>query len=357
MDKKNEKNEKNEKKFVCELCDYKCSYYSDWCRHTSTRKHVFSVENTGISKKTRKTSEYICDCGCSYFSKTDLKNHKSQCQSAFSKNEKKRKKRENENLNPLLVSDPPSGEMYDIIKHLLTENNDLKTIICQQNMKVIEQNTKFAEQNQTIMKELTKWRERERDDHHHSTHSAGTHNETTTHIHFSNNHISQTNSNNKSFNLNFFLNETCKNAMNIGDFMNSIQIQLSDLDNFGKMGYVEGMSKIILNNLNNLDETMRPIHCTDKKREIFYVKDENKWEREDENKQKIKRVINFVSDKNMKLLPQFREKYPECKNPRSPASDKYDKMMVELMGCGGNEALKQQKIIRNISNATVIQEK
>jgi hypothetical protein len=159
------------------------------------------------------------------------------------------------------------------------------------------------------------------------------------------------NSHNKAFNLNFFLNETCKNAMNITDFVDSIKLQLSDLINIGEQGYVEGISKIIVKNLNNLDESVRPIHCTDKKRETMYIKDEGQWEKEDENKTRLKKVINKVADKNIRLLPVFREKYPEYKNSSSKTSDKYDKMVIEVMTC---DDLKHEKIIDNISNVTTI---
>jgi hypothetical protein len=172
------------------------------------------------------------------------------------------------------------------------------------------------------------------------------------------NTTTHTNSHNKAFNLNFFLNETCKNAMNITDFVDSIKLQLSDLMEVGEIGYVEGISKIIVNNLNNLDETIRPIHCTDKKRETFYIKDENHWEKEDDEKKKIKKVIKNIANKNIRLLPQFREKYPEYNNSSSKISDKHDKMVIEAMGGTGNDDIeKEEKIIKNISKATTISNK
>jgi hypothetical protein len=160
-----------------------------------------------------------------------------------------------------------------------------------------------------------------------------------------------TNSHNKAFNLNFFLNETCKNAMNITDFVDSIKLQLGDLMEVGELGYVEGISKIIVKNLNNLDETVRPVHCTDKKRETMYIKDEGQWTKEDDNKTKLKRAINKVADKNIMLLPRFREKYPEYKNSSSKISDKYDKLVIEVMETADD---KKEKIIKNISKATCI---
>ena len=162
------------------------------------------------------------------------------------------------------------------------------------------------------------------------------------------------NSHNKAFNLNFFLNETCKNAMNITDFVDSIKLQLNDLMEVGELGYVEGISKIIVKNLNNLDETERPVHCTDKKRETMYVKDQGEWNKEDDNKTHLRKAIIKVADKNIRLLPQFREKYPEYKNSSSKVSDKYDKMVIEVMTVDQD---KNEKIIKNISKVTTIKDK
>jgi hypothetical protein len=173
----------------------------------------------------------------------------------------------------------------------------------------------------------------------------GTHNTTN-----SNNTIT-----NKTFNLQFFLNETCKDAMNIMDFVDSIKLQLSDLENVGKLGYVEGISNIITSNLKALDITQRPIHCADKKREVLYIKDENKWEKEDEEKKKIKKVINRVVSKNQRLLPQFKEAHPDCMTAASRYSDQYNKLIIEAMGGrGDNDTEKEAKIIKNITTVTTI---
>ena len=172
-----------------------------------------------------------------------------------------------------------------------------------------------------------------------------------THNNNNNTNHTHTNSHNKAFNLNFFLNETCKNAMNITDFVDSIKLQLNDLMEVGELGYVEGISKIIVKNLNNLDETERPVHCTDKKRETMYVKDQGEWNKEDDNKTNLRKAITKVADKNIRLLPQFREKYPEYKNAYSKVSDKYDKMVVEVMTVDQD---KNEKIIKNISKVTTI---
>ena len=152
------------------------------------------------------------------------------------------------------------------------------------------------------------------------------------------------------------VNETCKDAMNIMDFVDSIKLQLTDLENVGKLGYVEGISNIIIKNLKDLDITERPIHCTDKKREILYVKDDDKWEKEDEEKKKIKRVIKKVANKNIMLLQNFKEVHPDCIKSSSKFSDQYDKIIIESMGgSGDNDSEKEEKIIQRISKNVTIE--
>ena len=164
-----------------------------------------------------------------------------------------------------------------------------------------------------------------------------------------------TNSNNKTFNLNFFLNDTCKDAMNIADFINSIKLQLSDLENVGKLGYVEGVSNIIVKNLNGLDVAHRPVHCTDKKRDTLYVKDNDIWEK-DEEKIQIKKVIAKITDKNKLLLPSFKQAHPSYSNSMSPFSDQYNQILIETLGGSGDkEEEKECKIIKNISKVTCLE--
>ena len=165
-----------------------------------------------------------------------------------------------------------------------------------------------------------------------------------------------TNSHNKTFNLNFFLNETCKDAMNITDFVKNLQIKTGDFEKLGEIGYVDGISNIIIQNLKDMDITIRPIHCTDQKREILYVKDEDKWDKEDNTNTKIRNAIKHVAHKNCKLLNDFREKNPEYNNSYSKISDKYNKLIIECMGGkGDNETDKENKIIRNISKCVIVE--
>ena len=170
-----------------------------------------------------------------------------------------------------------------------------------------------------------------------------------------NNTNSLNNSNNKIFNLNLFLNETCKNAMNIMEFVDSIKLQINDLEKVGEVGYIEGISNIITSNLKMMDYTLRPVHCTDKKRKVVYVKDENNWEKEDDKNTKMRKMINRVANKNIRLLPLFREKNPEYGDSSSRVSDKYNKIALESMGGPtDNELDKEAIIIQNISKCITI---
>jgi Txe/YoeB family toxin of Txe-Axe toxin-antitoxin module len=198
---------------------------------------------------------------------------------------------------------------------LIKDNSEFKNM-------VMEQQNKIFEQQSMVMKVLEN----------------GTNNTTIT-----------TNSHNKAFNLNFFLNETCKDAMNIMDFVESIKLQLSDLERVGEKGYIEGISNIIIKNLKDLDVTQRPVHCTDKKRETIYVKDEDKWEKDDENK-KMHKLVRKIQDKNFRMIQKFKEKYPNYNKASSKQSDVYNNIIIESMGGkGDNDFEKEEKIIKKVS--------
>jgi hypothetical protein len=292
----NKKMQKSCKNYYCNLCDYNTCRKSSYDKHLTTAKHKEVAFGNELEPKScyklQKGQNLLCqNCNKEFLNRSGLWKHNNKG-SCIKMSETK--------------SDKP------VIQEV-TFDKELMLMLINQNKELLE-----------IVKN-------------------GTHNTT---IH--------TNSHNKAFNLNFFLNETCKNAMNITDFVDSIKLQLSDLENLGRLGYVEGISNIIVNNLNALDENIRPIHCTDKKRETFYVKDQDQWEKEDEERKRIKKIINKIADKNINLLPQFREKYPEYSNSSSRLSDKYDKMVIEMMT---TDLDKKDKIIRNISKVTTINDK
>jgi hypothetical protein len=260
------------------------------------------------AKSSENKQEFICHCGRSYKHRQGLWKHKQECTNSKSGQE---------------VSIYNSVSDKDLIMMLIKDNNELRKMMMDQQSLMIESNNKVID----ICKN-------------------GTHNTTTT------------NSHNKAFNLNFFLNETCKNAMNIMDFAESIQLQLSDLEKIGEVGYIEGISNIIVKNLQALDVTERPIHCADKKREVIYIKDEDKWEKEEPDNKRIKKVINKVAFKNQRLLPKFKEAHPGCNMAESKYSDQYSKIVIEAMGgAGNNDEEKTDKIIRNIVKEVIIDKK
>jgi len=299
--------QKNRKEYECNICNYiTCNKY-DFEKHNNTIKHqklFLSIESSDLSINVIENSQkiaYICICGKEYKDGSGLWRHKKKCNyEAILDNTLEKEKNESNEIQ----------ELKDFMQYLMKENSEMKNMM----MEVIKN---------------------------------GTHN-----INTNTNH---TNSHNKTFNLQLFLNETCKDAMNIMDFVDSVRLQLSDLEKVGEIGYIEGISNIIVKNLKALDVEKRPVHCTDSKREILYIKDDNKWEKEEQENKKIRKAIKHIAHKNSKLLPQFREKYPDCNKSKSRQSDKYNKLIIEAMGGhGDNDYEKEDKIIRNVAKSVII---
>ena len=286
------------KKYHCEKCHYICSRLNDF------KKHILSLKHQNETKELQKdyilshTEKFICDCGNEYKHRQGLWKHKKKC---------------SEN-NQQTAFEPDS------------QSSDIKMLTTMV-MDVVKQNQELTNKIVDICK-----------------------NTNSTNI--SNSNI---NSHNKTFNLNVFLNEQCKDAMNIMDFVDSLKLQLADLEAVGKLGYVEGISNIIVKNLKALDVHKRPVHCSDSKREVMYIKDEDKWEKENEEKNKLRKVIKKIANKNSRLLPQFKEKHPDCGKSDSLFSDQYNKLIVEAMGgSGDNDLEKEDKIIRKIAKEVTI---
>ena len=163
--------------------------------------------------------------------------------------------------------------------------------------------------------------------------------------------------NNKIFNLNIFLNEECKDAMNIMDFVDSLKLQLTDLENVGKNGFVNGISNIIVKNLNALEVNKRPVHCSDLKREVLYVKDEDKWIKENEDNNKMKHVIQQITHKNIKQLPVWVAENPSCKDSASIQNDEYMKLISNCMSgdCNEEQSNNMNKIISKVAKEVIIE--
>ena len=296
-----------DKKFVCESCNFKCCLKTDYQRHVLTSKHQ---KSTFFQQKYVKNifSKFTCEnCHKEYKERSGLWKHKKICLT--------------NNSSQMIMEKANEKEKEEDIKH----DMQLLTGLVMEMMK----------SNQELQKNLIE--------------ACKNNNVTTSNTQISN---SMVNSNNKTFNLQFFLNETCKDAMNITDFVNSLQLQLTDLEGVGKNGFVQGISNIIVKNLKTLDVTKRPVHCSDQKREVMYVKDENQWFKEEPNNQKLKKAINQIAHKNICMIPEWKAKYPDCVFADSKKSDQYNHIIYESMD---QNEINSDKIIKKIAKEVTIE--
>lgn len=297
---------KTPQKFHCEICYFSSSNKKDYVKHLLTRKHKKNENGNQMetleiangkknAEKTQITPEvYTCDfCSREYKNKSGLWKHNKKCQ------DKKEQPKDVELIGKLI----------------------------QQNMDLVSQNQEFKqmmiEQNKTIIELANK--------------TTIVNNNNTT--------------NNNKFNLNIFLNEKCKDALNIMDFVNSLQLQLEDLEETGRLGYIQGISRIFINGLKQLDVCKRPIHCSDAKRETLYIKDNNSWEKEDEDKKKITRAIRHVSIRNAKQIGEWTKGNKGYNDSANKKNDKYLKLVSEA---NGGEPEEINKIIKTISTNVTI---
>ena len=293
-----EKIPKMPSKYICEICDFKCLKKSNYETHIMTPKHENNMKRykkyvNDIEKQKSMDDHFQCTtCNKIYKFNSGLWRHKKTCKPD--------------------ESGQKVSEDKEIIKMLIKENSEFKNLILEvcKNMSV----------------------------------SSITNNTNTN------------NSHNKTFNLQVFLNETCKDAMNISEFVESLQIQIADLENVGKVGYVDGIANIIVKNLKALDVSKRPVHCSDLKREVMYVKDENKWEKDNEDKDKLRKAIKHVAHKNMKMIPVWKELNPKYVLDEGKANDEYIQIVMKSMG-GSDKAQDisyENKIISKLAKSVVI---
>ena len=290
-------------KYSCEICNYNTCNLYDYKKHINTIKHKSCDKSTFSMDKNKMSQEKqnICEkCNKKYKDNSGLWRHKKKCIQNSIITEDKTENKENKD---------------DLIKYLIKENQEFKSLILE------------------IVKK-----------------------DTTSNNNISNNNIiTNSNNNNKTFNLQFFLNETCKNAMNITDFVDSIKLQLTDLESVGRLGYVEGLSKIIIKNLNALDVTERPVHCSDPKRDTMYVKDEDKWEKEAEDNHIVLKAIEDIANKNSKQVKEWKIKNPECSSSKSNKSDQYCHILMKVV-CSNNDD-NNAKVLKKIAKEVTIDKK
>jgi hypothetical protein len=290
---------KSSKKFHCELCDYKSSRKSQWDRHILTTKHKKETFGIHFGDNLVLQQTFNCICGNQYKCRQSLWKHKKKCC----------EKKSSESSTPE------------------TEQSELK-ILTNLVLDVVKQNQELTNKIVDICK------------------TGQTNN--ISHSNF--------NSHNKTFNLNFFLNEECKNAINMSDFVNSIEFGLDDLEETGRLGFVEGISKVVIKNLTDLDINLRPIHCGDIKREVLYIKNDDKWEKDSKSKNIIKCAIQEIANKNIKKISEWIKCHPDCQNSESTQNTKY--LNIVLNSMSGSTIEEQQsnyeKIITRVAKEVAI---
>ena len=290
--------QKSSKTHSCEKCDYHTSRQSQYRRHLLTAKHINQSEINHFSTES-SAAKFQCErCNKLYKERTGLWRHQKKCTS--------------------YISLEPSANEVSFLTNLVLE--------------IVKNNNNLQQQNHELQQKVL--------DVCKNTQS---------------NYISHQNSHNKTFNLQFFLNEQCKDAMNLMEFVDSMTLELSDLEEVGTLGYVEGISNIIIRKLNALDIYKRPIHCSDAKREIVYVKEDNVWEKENNTYDKLRKVIKRVTYKNSAMLVPWSEKYPNCMNNQHHLNDVYVRMMGQAMGGKGEFVDNENKIIKKIAKAVLIE--
>ena len=302
--------------FNCEICDYNTSRQSQYYRHLSTSKHINTTIRLHNLVPNVPKVHICCTCNKEYKHHSSLSKHKIVCNISSSSSNSSNNistsnnsTSSNNNNNEIESSSEKSENKDELIQYLINENKEFKNLILE------------------IVKK-----------------------DTTT-----NNNTNMINSNNKTFNLQFFLNETCKDAMNMSDFINSLTLQLSDLESVGKLGFVDGISNIIIKNLEALDIEKRPVHCCDAKRETMYIKDQDKWEKDDTEMKRMKELVRYVRDKNISMVNIWRDLYPECVKSNSKKTTQFNEIYMESFGGEkGTKKEKEEKIISRIAKSVVI---
>ena len=292
-------------KFCCDICDYYSSKQSQYIRHLLTRKHKMMTNDDKEFVKPK--SIFKCGCGKEYNHRQGLSVHKKKCNMSSNSN------------------------TDNLITYLIKENSEFKQMMIEQQNVMIEQQNVMIEQ-QNVMMEFVK---------------NGTHN--TTH----------TNSHNKTFNLQVFLNETCKDAMNMSDFLNQLQLTTKDLELTGQDGFAVGIGHSFVQGIKALEAHKRPLHCSDLKRETFYIKEDNVWEKEDETRCKLTKAIQKIAHKNILNIPVWKAEHPYCRDQHHKDNDKFLQIMIESMTGKDDPNIMQEydKIIRNVAKEVFIDNK
>jgi hypothetical protein len=315
---------KSPTKFECDVCDYSTSNKKDYAKHITTPKHMKMT--TMVTYDDNKSPYMVCSCGNSYKYRQGLSRHKKTCIDVIKSDIVNTSQTQ---IQPTPSMHTSSDDMQtSLILELVKQNQEFKNLLIQQSNQMIEQNKTIIEvaKNSQINNTINN---------------------------------NNTNSNNKTFNLNFFLNETCKDAMNMKDFIKSLELSMPELEKMGEIGFAEGMSRVFVDRLNSLDITKRPIHCSDVKREIIHIKDDNKWERDNANLDRLRKIIKQLTHKNILRVDDWKKANPGCTEYNSRKNDQYLRINMEAIGPVDEVEVKRDfgKIIRRVAEHTAIDKK
>jgi len=302
-----ENNAKNAIQLCCEKCNFRCFKKSNYEKHCLTRKHQTNY-NELHKKEQKMPKKYYCNCGKEYNYRQGLYTHRKSCN--------------NKSIEPIPINEKYTNSESCNNENTILHELDIKSLI----LELVKSNTDLQKQMLEVCKT----------------------NNTT---------INNNNSNNKTFNMQVFLNEKCKDAMNIMDFVNSMTLDFSDLEELGELGYVEGISRQMIRKLSEMDIYKRPIHCSDLKRETMYVRDNDVWEKETETYDNLRKAIKYITKKNGDLMIPWRNAHPQCMKLEHPLNDTYLGIMNQAMGGKGEFAESESKIIRKISKCVTIDKK
>ena len=299
--------------FFCENCNYSTTINSNYEKHKNTKKHL---DNVVIDTNSLKCE---CSCGRLFANRSGLWKHKQKCVSTTQS-----VKKENDEM-------PENKVTSDLFLQAINRTNELQEAFLEQNRelqnKLLEKENYIIEQNNKLL-ELS-------------------------------NKPTYNTINNNQFNLNVYLNETCKDAMNIVDFVNSLKLTIEDFETTGRLGFVEGISRIFIKELKNMEIEKLPIHCTDLKRETLYIKDNDKWEKENDEKRRFKWAINKVAQLNLNQIQNWQLAYPESVVNNTPANEKFTELALVALGGRGEEQENKfrEKIMKNVLKEVVLDKK
>jgi len=294
--------------FYCKSCEYSCSKQSEFNKHIVTAKHKMIVNGSKKISKISKTNnnEYECVCGKTYKYDSGYYRHKKVCRSTNIQVDSNTHVKEH-------VDDSANNTMTTMME-LIRQNQEFKELIVEQNKHLLELSQKPTTTNNTI------------------------------------------NNNNQKFNLNFFLNEQCKDAINMSEFLENMTLDIEDLTETGRLGYVGGISRIFINKLREMDTYKRPLHCTDLKRETLYIRENDEWFKENDSKNKFNDIIAHVANKNCKTIKQWTEEHPNYNKVDTQENIEYVMLCQAMLGGFGEQENRQHrdKIVRNLIKEVIV---